>query len=88
VILVKAAAGVTIELATGESGLFDTLSVRLADGLSPAPLRFEVQEGPAGRLRVRPLESRDLGELVIHLGVLAAHEKQILAEVRKYRPVS
>jgi hypothetical protein len=87
VILVKAAPGVVIELTTGESGLFDTLSVRLAEGLSPAALRFEVQEDPAGRLHVRPLEGRPVAELCVYLGVLAAHEWAILAEVRKYRPV-
>jgi hypothetical protein len=87
VILVKAAAGLVIELAKGESGLFDTLEVRLPAGLSPAPLRFEVGEGPAGRLRARPLEPREVGELTVYLGVLASHEEQVLAELRKYRPV-
>jgi hypothetical protein len=86
VILVKAAAGVVIELTAGESGLFDTLSVRLAEGLSPAPLGFEVREGPSGRLRARPLEAREVGELAVYLGVLAVHEVAILAELRKYRP--
>jgi hypothetical protein len=86
VILVKAAAGVVIELQTGASGLFDTLSVRLPEGLSPAPLCFEVREGPAGRLRARPLDLREVAELTVYLGVLAAHEKAILAEVRKFLP--
>ncbi len=85
-ILVKAAAGLVIELVAGESGLFDTLEVRLPAGLSPGPLRFEVKEGPTGRLRARPLEPREVGELVVYLGVLAAHEGQVLAEVRKYHP--
>ena len=85
-ILVKAAAGVVIELTTGPSGLFDTLSVRLAEGLSPVALRFEVREGPGGRLHVRSLEVRPLAELTVYLGALAAHEAQVLAELRKYRP--
>jgi hypothetical protein len=87
-ILVKAAAGVVIELAAGDSGLFDVLSIRLPEGLSPAPLRFQLHEGPTGRLRARPLEAREVAELTIYLGVLAAHEPQILAELRKYRPIA
>jgi hypothetical protein len=87
VILVKAAAGLVIELEAGSLGLFDQLSVKVAAGLSSKPLTFEVKESPRGRLMVRPLEERELSELSVFLGAIAANEGQILAEVRKYHPV-
>jgi hypothetical protein len=83
-ILVKASAGLVIEFGLGESGRWDALSVRLAEGVSAQPFRFEVSAGADGRLRVRPLEARAPAELVVALGVLLAHEDKVLAEVRKY----
>lgn len=85
-ILVKAAAGLVIELGAGPLGLFDNLSVKLADGLSRAPLTFQIKESDRGRLSVRPLEARELSELTLFLGAIAANEGHILAEVRKYQP--
>jgi hypothetical protein len=82
-ILVKAAAGLVIELAVGASGQWDSLSLRLSEGLAPQPLRFEVSQA-GGRLLVRPLEARPPGELAVALAVLAEHESSILAEVQKY----
>ena len=84
VIIVKASAGLWMEFAVGESGKWDTLSLRLSEGLSSQPFRFQVSAGESGRLRVRPLEARDAAELVVALGVLLAHEAAILAEVNKY----
>ena len=86
-ILVKAAAGVVIELGPGSLGFFDQLSVKVADGLSSKPLTFEVKESPNRRLMARPLDARELAELSIFLGAIAANEGAILAEVRKYTPV-
>ena len=86
-ILVKAVAGLVIELGAGTQGRFDQLSVKVADGLSPKALTFEVREGPRGRLMARPLEMRELAELTVFLGAIAANEGPILAEVRKYHPV-
>ena len=83
-IVVKASIGLVIEFGVGESGKWDTLTVRLAEGLLPVPLRFEVSASPGGRLIVRPLEARGAAELVVALGAVLAHEPQILAEVRKY----
>ena len=83
-ILVKAAAGLVIEFGVGPSGRWDALSLRLAEGLSPAPFRFDVSEGPGGRLLVRPAEAREPAELLVALAVLARHEDNVLAEVRKY----
>jgi hypothetical protein len=83
-ILVKASAGLVIEFGVGESGRWDALSVRLAEGVSAQPFRFEVSAGAGGRLRVRPLEAREAAELVVALGVVLAHEEKILAEVNKY----
>jgi len=85
-ILVKAAAGLVIELGAGPSGLFDSLSVKLADGLSSKALTFEVKESPRGRLSVRPLEARELSELTLFLGAILANEGHVLEEVRKYHP--
>ena len=59
-ILVKAAPGLVIELTTGARGLFDQLSVKLADGLSSAALTFEVKESRRGRLTARPLEAMSI----------------------------
>jgi hypothetical protein len=83
-ILVRASAGLVIELSVSESGKWDTLSVRLAEGLSPEPFRFEVSSGTNNRLRVRPLEARDPAELVSALGAILRYQDNILAEVRKY----
>jgi hypothetical protein len=85
-IMVKAAAGLVIEFGVGPSGRFDTLSVRLSEGLAPQPLRFEVAEAD-GRLTVKPLDLRPTAELVVALGVISANESNILAEVRKYKHV-
>jgi hypothetical protein len=85
-ILVKAAAGLVIELSAGPLGLFDSLSVKLAEGLSARALTFEVKESARGRLMVRPAEERELAELMLFLGAIATNEGQILAEVRKYQP--
>jgi hypothetical protein len=84
VILVKASAGLVIELGVGESGKWDALSVRLAEGLAARPFRFEAALAADGRLLVRPLDARPAAELVVALGVVAGHEANILAEVRKY----
>jgi hypothetical protein len=84
-ILVRAAAGLVIELGAGPMGLFDNLTVKLADGLSRSALTFEVKES-GGRLSLRPLEARQLSELLLYLGAIAANEGQILAEVCKYQP--
>ena len=86
-ILVKAAPGLVMELSAGPMGLFDQLSVKLAEGLSAKPLTFEVKESAKGRLTARPLEARELAELCAFLAALAANEGAILAEVRKYGPV-
>jgi hypothetical protein len=86
VILVKMSAGLVIELALGPTGRFDALSVRLPEGLALAPVRFEVSLGESGRLLARPLDARPPTELVVALTVLAAHEENIVAEVRKYNP--
>jgi hypothetical protein len=83
-IVVKAAAGLVIELGVGASGKWDSLSLRLSEGIAPQPLRFEVAQGSNGRLLVRPLDARPAAELVVALAVLAAHESNILAEVQKY----
>ena len=82
-IIVRAAAGLVIEFGVGPSGRWDALSLRLAEGVSAEPFRFEASES-GGRLVVRPLESRPAAELVAALGVLLAHEDKVLAEVRKY----
>lgn len=81
-ILVKASAGLVIELATGPSGRWDILFMRLAPW--PHPFRFEVGESPEG-LNVRPLEALPLAALMAALEELAGNEAQLLAEVRKYR---
>jgi hypothetical protein len=86
-ILVKAAVGLVIELGIGDSGKWDALSLRLGEGIAPHPLRFEVSQGSDGRLVVRPLDARPPAELVVALGVIAAHESNILAEVQKYSRV-
>ncbi len=83
-ILVKASAGLVIQLGVGESGRWDALSVRLPEGLAPEAFRFEVSAGEDGRLLVRPLDARAPAELIVALGVIAGHEANILAEVRKY----
>jgi hypothetical protein len=84
-ILVKAAAGLVIELGPGESGRLDCLSVRLAEGLAGRPIRFEVQPGATGQLLARPLEPCPPAELIVALAALLANEDKILAEVCKYR---
>jgi hypothetical protein len=84
-ILVKAAAGLVIEFGVGPSGQWDMLSLRLSEGIASQPLRFEVSQGSTGRLLVRPLDARPPLEMVVALGLLAAHESNILAEVQKYR---
>jgi hypothetical protein len=83
-IVVKAAAGLVIEFGVGPSGQWDALSVRLSEGLAPQPLRFEVSQASNGRLLVKTLDARPVAELVVALGVVAANEPNILAEVRKY----
>jgi hypothetical protein len=83
VILVKVAAGLVIEFGPGESGDWDRLSVRLAEGLSAEPFRFEVYAA-RDRLLVRPLDARAPADLVVVLGALIRHEANILAEIRKY----
>jgi hypothetical protein len=85
-IIVKAAAGLVIELGAGESGRLDLLSVRLSEGLAARPFSFEVYEDAARRLLFRPLEAREPGELIAALGAVVANESNILAEVRKYNP--
>jgi hypothetical protein len=83
-IIVKASAGVLIELAVGPSGRFDALSVRLSEGLAPRPFHFEASQASDGRLLVKPLEAWPTAELTVALGVVAANESNILAEVQKY----
>jgi hypothetical protein len=83
VILVKVAAGLVIEFGPGEAGQWDRLSVRLAEGLSAEPFRFEVS-ARQGRLLVRPLDAREPADLVVALGAILRHEANILAEIRKY----
>jgi hypothetical protein len=83
-ILVKMAPGLVIEFGPGEQGKWDCLSLRLPQGVAAQPVRFEVCEGPAGRLLVRPLEAVDAASLVTALGAVLANEVAILAEVRKY----
>jgi hypothetical protein len=82
-IMVKASAGLLIEFGVGPSGKWDALSVRLGEGLAAKPVQFEVGEAN-GRLLARPLDARPVAELVVALGVLVAHEANVLAEVRKY----
>jgi hypothetical protein len=84
VVLVKAAAGLVIEFGVGASGRWDSLSVRLAEGLARQPFTFLAQAGPDGRLLVQPLEARPPAELLLALGAVLANEDNILAEVRKY----
>jgi hypothetical protein len=86
-IIVRAAAGLVIEFGLGESGKWDTLTVQLAEGLSPRPFRFEVSAAE-GHLHARPLEPRDPAELIVALGVLIRHQDKILAEVHKYNRTS
>jgi hypothetical protein len=83
-IIVKAAVGLVIELGLGDSGKWDALSIRLAEGISPRTFRFEVSANNHGRLRVRPLEAHEPADLVVALGVVLGHASNILAEVRKY----
>jgi hypothetical protein len=83
-IMVKASAGLVMELSIGASGRFDTLSLRLSEGLAAKPFTFEVSQDETGRLLVKPTDSRPVAELVIALGAIAANEENILAEVRKY----
>jgi hypothetical protein len=83
-ILVKASAGLVIEVGVGPSGRFDTLAMRLSEGIATQPFHFEVSQGSTGRLLVKPLEARGVAELVVALGVIADNESNILAEVRKY----
>jgi hypothetical protein len=84
VILVKASPGLVIEFGVSEPGKWDALSLRLSEGLSSQPFRFEVRAGDKGRLLVRPLEARSPADLIVALGVIAANEDSILAEVHKY----
>jgi hypothetical protein len=83
-ILVKASAGLVIELGVGASGRFDALSVRLRPEVAAQPLRFEVAQANDGRLLVRSLDARRPGELMAALTAVADNESNILAEVRKY----
>jgi hypothetical protein len=83
-ILVKAAAGLVIEFGVGDSGKWDTLSLRLSVGGASRSFRFQVAESNNGRLLARPLEAHEPGELTTALAALIDNEAPILAEVRKY----
>lgn len=83
-ILVHAAKGLVMELATGPSGRFDRLSVRTGEGEAARTVVVEVSESPGGRLLVRPTEARGLDELAAALAALVANEARVLPEVRKY----